>query len=84
MTRLFAAGVPVVVVTGQRGELLAFVWEGRRHRVERMIDHWRVDVLWWRVRIWRETYRVTTDTGLLVVLYRDLLDGGWYVQRVYD
>lgn len=84
MTRLFAAGIPVVAVTDQRGELLAFIWHGERHRVESVIDNWRVDVEWWRVRIWRDHYRVTTDTGLLVVLYRDLLDGGWRVQRIYD
>ncbi len=39
---------------------------------------------WWRVRIWREYFKLTTGTGLLVVIYRDLLSGAWYLQRLYD
>jgi hypothetical protein len=27
---------------------------------------------------------VTTDTGLLCLLYRDLLHSGWFLARVYD
>jgi hypothetical protein len=37
-----------------------------------------------RRSIWREYVKVTTDTGLLCLLYRDLHDGGWFLARVYD
>ncbi|MCB0209356.1 MAG: hypothetical protein KDJ52_08505 [Anaerolineae bacterium] len=45
---------------------------------------WRVDQDWWRGRIWREYFKLTTKTGLLVIIYRDLLTGEWFLQRLYD
>jgi hypothetical protein len=43
-----------------------------------------VDVNWWKLRIWREHFKLYTETGLLAVVYRDLLADEWYLQRVYD
>jgi hypothetical protein len=54
------------------------------HTVQGIAKRWRVDVEWWRKRIWREYFKLYTHTGLLVVLYRDLLTGQWYLQRLYD
>jgi len=34
--------------------------------------------------VWREYFKLTTQTGLLVVIYLDLLNGKWYLQRLYD
>ena len=62
----------------------AVIWRGQRHRVERVAKRWRVDKQWWLLRIWREYFKVATQTGYLVVLYRDLQTGGWYLQRWYD
>ncbi|NIV32630.1 MAG: hypothetical protein GWN58_25255 [Anaerolineae bacterium] len=41
---------------------------------------------WWEPEeaVWREYVKVTTGTGLLCLLYRDLLAGGWFLARVYD
>ena len=52
--------------------------------MQTIAKRWRVDVDWWRVRVWREYFKLATGTGLLVVIYRDLLSGGWYLQRLYD
>lgn len=35
------------------------------------------------MRIWRDYYKVLTDTDL-VVIYYDLLDEKWYLQQVYN
>ena len=61
-----------------------FTWEARSHTVQLVLDRWRVDVEWWRWRVWREYFRLATRTGLLVVVYHDLLEDRWYLQRVYD
>jgi hypothetical protein len=52
--------------------------------VQGIAKRWRVDVDWWRGRVWREYFKLTTHTGLLVILYRDVLTGRWYLQRLYD
>jgi hypothetical protein len=62
----------------------AFTWLGRTHQVQGIAKRWRVDVDWWRDRVWREYFKLTTHTGLLVILYRDVLTDRWYLQRLYD
>lgn len=66
------------------GEPVEFQWHGKIHCILRITRHWRVDVEWWRLRIWRDYYKVVTNTGLLAVVYYDLLDEQWYLQQVYD
>jgi hypothetical protein len=83
MTRLWASGVAIRVQTHGEEPAL-FYWNGQAHPVGRMVNHWRVDVGWWRLRIWRDYYRLVTTTGLLVVVYHDGVNGEWRLQRVYD
>jgi hypothetical protein len=39
---------------------------------------------WWREGIRRDYFKLTTTTGLLVVIFHDLDTGDWYLQRLYD
>jgi hypothetical protein len=61
-----------------------FEWKGRRHRVVRIAKSWRTDWGWWRLRLWRDYYKLVTNTGLLVLVYYDLLEDCWYLQQLYD
>lgn len=84
MTWLWPAGEPVTVRCDALGAPCTFQWRGQQHRVQGVAKRWRIDWGWWRVRTWREYFKLHTDTGFLLVLYRDLLDGRWYLQRLYD
>lgn len=84
MTHLWAEGETLDVVIDDEGVPLRLTWRGRSHPVEHVTKHWRVDVEWWRLRIWRDYFKLVTATGLLVVVYRDLQKDGWYLQRLYD
>ncbi len=84
MTRLWPNGEPVEARCTASGAPSAFSWQGRTHAVQGIAQRWRVDADWWQQRIWREYFRLYTRSGLLVVLYRDLLTGQWYLQRLYD
>jgi hypothetical protein len=47
--------------------------------------HWRVHTLWWTgAVVWRDYWELTTDTGLLCVLYHDLCEDTWHLERVYE
>lgn len=61
-----------------------FIWQGNTHTVAEITRYWRVDIDWWRERIWRAYFKLSTDTGLLVVIYQDLMTNAWYLQRLYD
>ena len=92
MTRLWPEGEPVEAWSGEEraspdAETPAgFTWGGVPHRILEVCNRWRVHTRWWEPdeAIWREYVKVATGTGLLCLLYRDLLHGGWFLARVYD
>ena len=84
MTRLWPQGESIAVASDAAQTPLTFTWQGRAHQVQGIAKRWRVAVDWWRGRVWREYFKLTTHTGLLVVIYRDLLTGRWHLQRLYD
>jgi hypothetical protein len=84
MTRLWPQGIPVDAFIDPDGAPVGFVWDGRYHTVTHIANHWRVDWGWWHWHIWRDVFKLTTDTGLLVELVGDRLTGQWCIQRLYD
>ncbi|MGD2205464.1 MAG: hypothetical protein PVH17_01680 [Anaerolineae bacterium] len=86
MTRLWPEGEPIETWGNAADCLDGFHWQGTAHRVASVHNRWRVHTLWWQPQasIWREYVKVTTDSGLLCLLYRDLLQGDWRLARVYD
>jgi len=84
MTPFWPAG-QLIQAAEQSGCPTLFRWNHRDHRVERASAHWRVHTLWWTPSgVWRDYWQVTTDTGLLCVLYHDLLGDAWYLERIYE
>ena len=91
MTRLWPEG-EAVEAWGEADVPDGFRWQGTAHDVVAVCNRWRIHTLWWRPArgagagqaIWREYVKVTTGSGLLCLLYHDLLDGGWFLARVYD
>ena len=84
MTRFWAEGQLIAVVSDEAARPNHFAWQGRTHQVGAIARMWRVDFGWWGLRVWRDYFKVTTDSGLLVVIYHDLLTGQWFLQRLYD
>lgn len=84
MTWLWVKGLSIQVKMNALGEPVQIRWNGRLHDVVWVANRWRVDLRWWRGQVWREYFKVVTHTHLLVMVYRDLLTGRWYVQRLYD
>ena len=84
MTRFWAKGKLIHVVSDELGEPKRFEWQRGTHQVDAIARQWRVDLDWWRIRVWRDYFKLVTNSGLLVVIYRDLLSDQWYLQRLYD
>jgi hypothetical protein len=84
VTRFWPNGLPIAVVADTLAAPTTFTWESTTHSIERLIRRWRIDQSWWRVRVCREYFLLRTESGLLVVLYRDVLRDEWYLQRLYD
>jgi hypothetical protein len=99
MTRLWPEGELITVVEegalplsaspsrGDGGKVVlpgAFSWQGQHHEVSAVTRHWRVDLDWWREPVWRDYFKLVTTSGLLVIIYHNLISGKWYLQRLYD
>ena len=86
MTRLWPDGEPIEVDTDEGGRPVRFDWQGQSYRLHQVQQHWQVDNDWWSEegRVWRDYLAVTTTTGLLCVIYRDLLAGDWFLAKLYD
>lgn len=84
MSPLWAERQPLEVQEDSEGRPLRLYWMRRYHQVERINRHWRVHLDWWTPsELWRDYWEVATDTGLLCVLYHDLVEGGWALERIY-
>lgn len=84
MTRLWPEGTPIAVSEDAAAGPLRFAWLGQTHEVETITRRWRVRTDWWRASAWRAYYKLTTTSGLLVIIFHDLNTGDWYLQRLYD
>lgn len=84
MTHLWLDGCPIRVRLDSQKRPAAFYWRGRWHPVAGMSDGWRVDVDWWQARQWHDYFTVYARSGLLAVIYHDLLTDTWHLLRLYD
>ena len=85
MTRLISSDETIATTLRADGKLIEFAWKGT-HAINRVHEHWEVDTEWWSEmgHVWREYYAVTTKDGLLCVLFHDLLNNEWHIERIYD
>ena len=84
MTRLWMEGDRLSVLADSSGAPRRIKWRQQNHTVQRVSRRWRVDLDWWRRRIWRDYFEVITGSGMLIVLYHDLVSGQWYLEKLYD
>jgi hypothetical protein len=85
VTRLWPKG-EAVQMWGEDDMPEGFTWQGVSHSIESICNRWRVHTRWWELggSVWREYWKVTTDSGYLCLLYHDLRGGGWFLARLYD
>lgn len=84
MTKLLPSPPAIEVATDAAGEPVRLRWRRWQVSVAAICNRWRVAEDWWRDEVVRDYYKVETDDGTLCVIYRDLRDDSWHLQRVYD
>lgn len=84
MTRLWPDGSPLDDVQLSTEQPRRFTWQGQPHPVAAIHKRWRIQADWWHEATWRDYFKLSTATGLLVIIYHDLQTGEWYLQRLYD
>ena len=75
--------VLVDVEEGAQQQPLALLQRGRRLKVTSIDSLWKIDEEWWReTPIIRMYYQVITEDGRRITVFRDLVNGSWYRQRI--
>ncbi len=62
----------------------ALLHDGKWRRVEHVLCHWRVAQEWWKRPVERDYFRVSLEGGVICEVFRDIRQGCWRLQRVYD
>ncbi|MCH7620334.1 MAG: hypothetical protein IH870_00385 [Chloroflexi bacterium] len=77
------APVPVRVKESPSQHPNSLVLDGRAIEIASIADTWEINDEWWRGQpIARLYYRVVTREGRHLTIFRDLVDGQWYRQKV--
>ena len=73
------APCPVRVRAGEDGSPVEVRLGHGPLRVLSVRERWRIDDEWWRAPIHRIYHQVVLEDGRVSTLYRDLVDGRWYL-----
>jgi hypothetical protein len=86
VARLWQDSELIQVELGAGGWPARFIWQAHTHTVQQIRQRWQVDGDWWSEagHVWREYMALTTASGLLCVIYFNLLDQNWYLSKLYD
>lgn len=84
MSKLFREAITLEVQEDAQHKPVAFLYNGRRVAVADTLKRWRVAQEWWKNPVEREYFQVRIESGTVCELYRNLLTGAWYLQRIYD
>jgi hypothetical protein len=86
MTRIWSEGAVIRMETDGENRLLRFLWCGRWHGLQQVVQRWQVDSDWWSSegRVWRDYVAAITTDGLLFVAYYDHLSAEWRLAKIYD
>lgn len=84
MSKLFQQPLLLEVEEDIQHQPIAFLYKAKKERVGETLKRWRITQWWWKASVEREYFEVRTETGIVCELYRDLLTGAWYLQRIYD
>ncbi len=71
---------PIRVELNEENLPVAITIHGKEKKVEEIGERWRIDDEWWRDQIARRYVEVMLVGGGHVVVYEDLVGGGWYMQ----
>jgi DNA polymerase-4 len=72
---------PIQVTFGSQGLPRALIWHDHIHRVSAVYECWREQRRWWGIPVERDYYRLETTSGEIKLIFHDLREGQWLMER---
>jgi hypothetical protein len=86
MTYLWLDGLPIDVELNPTGQPQRLIWNKKKHTVHRILNRWILHDRWWseQEQIWRDYYYLTTRSGLLLIIFQNVLSQSWFLYKLFD
>ena len=86
MTYIWQDGLPIEVNSDRDGQPKSLIWNRKKHPIHRIFNRWIFHDYWWAddEHEWRDYYFIITETHLILVIFRDVLSGSWFIYQMYD
>lgn len=75
---------PIGIRLDDKHQPTSIFWLGTEHRIERISNSYRVPDGTLESPISRDYFEIITVSGWLMLIYHDLLAGGWGLEVLYD
>jgi DNA polymerase-4 len=72
---------PIQVTFGFQGLPRALIWHDRIHQVNAIYESWRERRRWWGIPVERDYYRLETTSGEIKLIFHDLREGQWLMEK---
>ena len=83
MAKFFNPAILIKVNEWENRTPKEFAYNRKFVKVRRIDRQWRIREGWWRDEVVREYFQLETSC-FVCMIYRDMLSGDWYLQRIYD
>lgn len=82
MSRLYRPARAIEVDIEEENGAVTLHWRGVAYHGQ-VLCHWRLCTNWWEETVERYCY-LCHSPALTCEVYRDMVSGQWYLQRIYD
>lgn len=82
MAKFFNPAIPIKVQESSNRYPIGFIYNRKPAKVRQINRQWRIREGWWHNEAVREYFQLETSR-FVCMIYRDMLTGKWFLQRIY-
>jgi len=83
MSKLLQPALPITITRGSGNAIGRFRYDRKVIQIESIDNRFKIREGWWRQEVFREYLQARTSR-FTCLIYRDLIDEHWYLQRIQD
>ncbi len=81
MTAILGQTQEIAVQEDDGGMPASLIYKGRRRKVAKVYEQWRIADSWWSDEVRRDYFKIETAPGLVCDIYHDTIADRWYLTK---